>query len=135
MKRYFHKSADTGSVNITSLIDVVFMLVIFFMIGSSFEKAAVPISLPASSTAEEQDAESLSLTLTIDRSGALYLNNRAVDEADLAEEAARLLAGMEDKQVVLYSDESVPLGRMVRVIDELNKGGVEGVAIKTRPAQ
>ena len=65
MKKYFKKEKNFVSINITSLIDVVFMLVIFFMLSSSFNKSSIPISLPSSENSiQSSDTESIRVTIS-----------------------------------------------------------------------
>lgn len=133
MKQYLKKQQRTNTVNITSLIDVVFMLVIFFMIGSSFDKTSIPVSLPASSSSSESATDSLAVT--IDSGENIYVNDKPVLLEDVTETVKILLPSMKDSNAVLYSDETVQLSKVISVIDALNHGGVENVAIKTRSAE
>jgi len=69
-------------INITSLIDVMFLLLVFFMVSTTFaEHPAIKLELPSASTAEPSRLESL--TLTIDKKGRMFLNGEAVNDGEL----------------------------------------------------
>lgn len=130
MKKYFKKEKNFVSINITSLIDVVFMLVIFFMLSSSFNKSSIPISLPSSENSI-QSSDTESIRVTISKEKIIFLNDSITSIKNLSSESQKLLTSFGTRNAVLYSDENVSLGFMISVIDELTKSGIENVSVKT----
>ena len=130
MKKYFKKEKNFVSINITSLIDVVFMLVIFFMLSSSFNKSSIPISLPSSENSI-QSSDTESIRVTISKEKIIFLNDSITSIKNLSTESQKLLTSLGTRNAVLYSDENVSLGFMISVIDELTKSGIENVSVKT----
>lgn len=130
MKKYFKKEKNFVSINITSLIDVVFMLVIFFMLSSSFNKSSIPISLPSSENSI-QSSDTESIRVTISKEKIIFLNDNITSIKNLSSESQKLLTSLGARNAVLYSDENVSLGFMISVIDELTKSGIENVSVKT----
>ena len=130
MKKYFKKEKNFVSINITSLIDVVFMLVIFFMLSSSFNKSSIPISLPSSENSI-QSSDTESIRVTISKEKIIFLNDTITSIKNLSSESQKLLTSLSTRNAVLYSDENVSLGFMISVIDELTKSGIENVSVKT----
>ena len=130
MKKYFKKEKNFVSINITSLIDVVFMLVIFFMLSSSFNKSSIPISLPSSENSI-QSSDTESIRVTISKEKIIFLNDSITSIKNLSSESQKLLTSSGIRNAVLYSDENVSLGFMISVIDELTKSGIENVSVKT----
>lgn len=130
MKKYFKKEKNFVSINITSLIDVVFMLVIFFMLSSSFNKSSIPISLPSSENSI-QSSDTESIRVTISKEKKIFLNDNITSIKNLSSESQKLLTSLGTRNAVLYSDENVSLGFMISVIDELTKSGIENVSVKT----
>lgn len=130
MKKYFKKEKNFVSINITSLIDVVFMLVIFFMLSSSFNKSSIPISLPSSENSI-QSSDTESIRVTISKEKIIFLNDNITSIKNLSSESQKLLTSLGTRNAVLYSDENVSLGFMISVIDELTKSGIENVSVKT----
>lgn len=130
MKKYFKKEKNFVSINITSLIDVVFMLVVFFMLSSSFNKSSIPISLPSSENSI-QSSDTESIRVTISKEKIIFLNDSITSIKNLSSESQKLLTSSGTRNAVLYSDENVSLGFMISVIDELTKSGIENVSVKT----
>lgn len=130
MKKYFKKEKNFVSINITSLIDVVFMLVIFFMLSSSFNKSSIPISLPSSENSI-QSSDTESIRVTISKEKIIFLNDTITSIKNLSSESQKLLTSLGTRNAVLYSDENVSLGFMISIIDELTKSGIENVSVKT----
>ena len=119
-------------INITSLIDVIFMLLLFFMITSTFlEQPGIKLELPAakaSSTGEAQE-----YVLTIDKKGGLFLNRRALSLSGLEDEIRKALPQMKDASLVLKADQDISHGLVVRVMDMAKRGGVKKLIIGTKP--
>ncbi len=121
-----------AAINITSLIDVIFMLLLFFMITSTFlEQPGIQLELPAAKTASV--AEPQEVVLSVDRGGGLFLNRRPLELKDLEAEIRRALPGMKDGSLVLKADQEVAHGLVVRIMDLAKRGGVKKLIIGTKP--
>jgi biopolymer transport protein ExbD len=115
-------------INITSLIDVTFMLVIFFMIGSSFEKPALAVSLPSAASGEF--VQRRLLTVTLDTEGLLYLEGERIGEEALGQRLAAYSRENPDLRIALDCDGRLAFQRVTEIIDILNVAGVRNVAIR-----
>lgn len=117
-------------MNIAPLVDVVFLLLLFFMLTSHFvREPAIPIKLPVSRTAElSQETER---TVTVTRTGEIYFMDRRVDLENLG--VAVRETGMRTKDIFLRikSDQEADVGLLVSVIDEVRLSGVEKFSIVT----
>ncbi|MDD8012626.1 MAG: biopolymer transporter ExbD [Acidobacteriota bacterium] len=119
-------------INITSLIDVIFMLLLFFMISSTFlEQPGIKLELPAAKT--EAVGEPQEYVLTVDRQGGLFLNRQAVDMDGLEAAIRGVLPKMKDAALVLKADQEISHGLVVRVMDLAKRGGVRKLIIGTKP--
>lgn len=119
-------------INITSLIDVIFMLLIFFMITSTFlEQPGIKLELPKARA--ESGGEPQEYVLTVSRGGELFLNRRAVGLEGLEAAVRDALPGMKDAALVLKADQEVSHGLVVRVMDLAKRGGVKKLIIGTKP--
>ena len=119
-------------INITSLIDVIFMLLLFFMITSTFlEQPGIKLELPAARTSAH--AEPQEFVLTVDKKGGLFLNRQALVMDGLEAEIRRALPKMKDSALVLKADQDVSHGLVVRVMDLAKRGGVKKLIIGTKP--
>jgi biopolymer transport protein ExbD len=119
-------------INITSLIDVTFMMLLFFMITSSFlEQPGIKLELPSAKTSAHAEAQEY--VLTIDKKGELFLNRQAVNLAGLEAEIRNALPKMKDGALVLKADQGISHGLVVRVMDMAKRGGVKKLIIGTKP--
>ncbi len=125
---------DEPEVNISALIDVVFLLLIFFMISTTFERqTALKIDLPESSKQSSQAVEK-SLEVVIDAQGRMYVGDKALVNSQRATLRAALLeatAGDTDQPVTLRADAQTPHHFVVTVMDELGRLGIYNISIAT----
>ena len=124
----------TATVEIVPLIDVVFQLVVFFMVSSTFILTpGISLTLPESSSAEP--TVMTRLVITIAGEEEIYLNKEQYS-LDTFEEALQQFSQREELQdlqtVVVEGDEGVSYSLMVRVLDTLRARGFEGVNLRMR---
>ncbi len=118
-------------INITSLIDVLFLLLIFFMISSTFvEQPGMKLELPESKSSTTEKIKELILEINADQS--LTLNQEPVTLENLEQEFKDLLPSLEEKSLVLKADKSVPHGTVVKVMDLAKLSGIEKLIIATQ---
>lgn len=116
-------------INITSLIDVMFLLLIFFMVSTTFaEHPGIKLELPAASTAEPSKLEPL--TLTIDKKGNMFLNDMPIKEKALRAELEQA-GGKPDSTLVLKADKHVPYGYVIRAMDISRQSGIRRIVSLT----
>lgn len=124
--------AQTGPLlDLTPMVDVVFTLVIFFMVSTTFIslESGLPIDLPQAQSNEVQTSDLPTVTITGE--GRIYLAGAEVTEGSLIESLRPLLEARESKTVVMRADQSIEYGLPVRVMDLLKQAGAERVAIAT----
>lgn len=119
---------QTGQLDIAPLIDVVFLLLIFFMLTSSFIfQPGIKINLPNALTSEVIQRENLIIVITEDN--ALYINERRINEEELS---SRLkIAAREVKPILIKADRKASLGRVVEIWDLCRVEGVQKINIAT----
>jgi biopolymer transport protein TolR len=120
-----------AEINVTPLVDVMLVLLIIFMVTAPLLVTGVPIKLPES-RARALDQDQKPRVLSIDRDGAVFLDDEAVPETQLPErlEALREDLGPTD-QLFLRADAGLDYGRVMRVMGELNRAGLDRVALVT----
>lgn len=132
------KQADI-EVNLTPLIDVVFLLLIFFMVSTSFIKEThLSINLPKALSGEEQVQEAAALEVIIDVNGFYQINGRALVNTDTEtlESALKSLSENDfSKPITITSDANAPYQSVVSVIDIAGALGFSKVNITTSPDQ
>jgi biopolymer transport protein ExbD len=134
MRMRFRRSLTTRTnVELIPLIDVVFQLVVFFMVSTTFILTpGINLVLPGSDTSEPVVMTKLVVTVVSDEE--IYLNRERYDIISL-ERRLRMLTEEEKgeiKTVVIEGDESVSYSLMIEVLDALRKNGFKGVNLRTR---
>ena len=125
----YRRSSKTP--NLTPLIDVVFLLLIFFMLTSHFVKnESLDIDLPEAETGEQlQEGEVLEVV--IDAQGKLIYQQQMLDVTALEETLRNDLQYVQDKNIRIKGDERADLGKAIEVLDIARKAGATGVDIVT----
>jgi len=119
---------EKGKVDLVPLIDVVFLLLIFFMLTSSFIfQPGIKVNLPKAITSEVIHKESVILVIT--KSDAIYLNERAITMDELTTRLA--IAAKEDRPLLIKADRGASLGKVVEVWDLCREEGISQINIAT----
>jgi biopolymer transport protein ExbD len=117
-------------INIASLVDVLFLLLIFFMVTSAFvEQPNIKLELPTTRHSEVSRVERTVLTLS--RDGQLFLKEKPVDKQNLEKELRRLMLDTGDEVLVLKADKMVPYGDVVDIMDYAKGAGFKKVVAPT----
>ena len=120
-----------ADINVTPLVDVMLVLLIIFMVTAPLLVAGVPIDLPETRAgALDQQAEPVQVA--IDRDGQITIDEVAVAEAALPARLASIAAApqpAEGRRIYLRADRTLDYGRVMRVMGELNRAGLNRVAL------
>ena len=120
-----------SEINVVPYIDVMLVLLIIFMVTAPLLVAGVPIDLPES-RAGALDQEAEPVQVAIDGSGAITINDSPVDEAGLPARLAAIAAEpqpSDGRRIYLRADRGLDYGRVMRVMGELNRAGLNRVAL------
>lgn len=121
------------TINITSLIDVLFLLLIFFMVTSTFlEQPGMKLELPSAKSAEVSRVENLVLSIGPD--GEITFNDRPVTLDDLPGAIEKAVPQAGEKTLVLKADKSVRHGTVVAVMDIAKRAGLKRLVVGTTAA-
>ena len=116
-------------LGIAPLIDIVFLLLIFFMVTSHFDVASgVRIRLPQSSRRILDQIED-KVTLVLDRSGKIYFEGREIDQKTLREDLEDIVGRQGIVRLVLQADKDVRHGQVVEIMDLAKAAGVHSIII------
>ncbi|ATX81216.1 biopolymer transport protein ExbD/biopolymer transport protein TolR [Mariprofundus ferrinatatus] len=130
MKLRQKKRADY-LVDITPLVDVVFLMLIFFMVSTSFNlSSSLKLDLPTS-RATAADQESKQVTIAINAKGKLYVQDEEVEDADLRKRILNVSKGDPSFRVVLRADADARHKRVVYVLDTLRELEMTKIGIAT----
>ena len=121
------KQKDMG-IDMGPLMDIVFILLIFFVVTSSFTReTGVDVTKPQAQSASQLEKENLLIAIT--REGTIHINERQVDLASLQDILKQSLAKTPDREAVIIADKDSETGVLVQVIDACNLSGVKKVSI------
>ena len=119
--------ADTTDINISPLIDMVFILLIFFIVTTVFvEETGVEVQRPEAAAATDLDQQSILIAITA--SGDVVYGGEEIGISGVRPTLRRLLRD-ESRPVILLVDDDASAGTVVRVIDQANLGGAENISI------
>jgi biopolymer transport protein ExbD len=127
------RTARKARIEIIPMIDVVFFLLVFFMMATLAMTIyeGMPVNLPQAASRDRMAAETASITL--DRAGQTFLNHEPIALGALGGRLKPLLAANRDLAVVVSADRDVTHARVVDVLDELRQTGVVRIAIAVAP--
>lgn len=134
--RYNHtdQESSAANVNLTPLIDVVFILLIFFLVTASFTKeAGIDVNRPTAQTAVRQ--EQGNLIIAINKAGEIWIDNQLVDLKTIRAHIERLHAQNPEGTVIILADKESQTGTAVDVLDQVRLAGVTNVAIAAERGQ
>jgi len=133
--RLQHHSTEEPTVDLTSLIDVVFLLLIFFMVSTTFEhEALLKVDLPEASEVEDRTEVPESLELVIDSEGRMFLNDRRLIDSEESTVRAAIQEAAGDERnlpLILRADRMTPHHFVVTVMDVAAQLGFNNLSIAT----
>ncbi len=128
--RYRERKEEPKGIDISPLIDMVFILLIFFMVSTTFVKdMKLDLERPAASSSTT--ASTKAVRVYIDKAGDTYLNGEPIRVWVIQSRLRDLLKGGTNKSVLVVTDEIVPANRLVEVVDQARLAGAEDVGVAT----
>ena len=128
MRRRRVRPAEEDEVNLTPMLDVVFIMLIFFIVTASFVKeAGIDITRPPAATAERKERGNILIAITAN--DQIWIDRRQVDPRALRANIERLHAENPQGTVIILADEASKNGLRVRVMDAARLAGVPKVSL------
>lgn len=129
-RRHSTDDEEESEVNLTPMLDVVFIMLIFFIVTASFVKeSGIDVSRPPAATAEKKERGNILVAISADNE--IWIDRRQVDPRALRANIERLHAENPQGSVVIQADEESKHGLLVRVMDAARLAGVSNVALAT----
>ena len=128
MRRHYTTENDDSSIDMTPMLDIVFIMLIFFLVTTSFVKeSGIKVNPPGAQTAVKQ--EKGNLLIAVKDNGEIWIDRRRVDLGAVRAHIERLRAEYPEGSVVIQADENSRTGIFVKIMDQIRLAGVEDIAI------
>jgi biopolymer transport protein ExbD len=126
------KALEKARIEIIPMIDVIFFLLVFFMVStlSMTLNRGLPVNLPTAATAQKERRDNVSLTVLQD--GKMFLNKEPITLQNMGQRVKAALASNPQLAVVINADGQVLHSTVVDILDELRQAGVSGLAIAVK---
>lgn len=122
------RKKDGSAIDIAPMMDMVFILLIFFIVTSTFTReTGVDVSKPKASTSHDLERESILVGIT--RQGTIHINETQVNLSGLGTILKQMIAETPDRPVIIVADRDAPSGKVVDVLDECNQAKVRKVSL------
>ncbi|WP_022854254.1 ExbD/TolR family protein [Thermodesulfatator atlanticus] len=132
LRKRLRREGNGPEIPMTPVIDIVFLLLIYFLLTSQFiTQEALKVDLPKSETGKATKQEEV-LTITITKDKKFLLNGRPVPEKHLFEEVKHLANTIRPKHVYIEADRNVEVQLLITAMDAARKAGLNHILIKTK---
>ncbi|TOB09298.1 biopolymer transporter ExbD [Vibrio parahaemolyticus] len=127
-RRYSSDSSDETAIDMTPMLDIVFIMLIFFIVTTSFVKeAGLEVNRPTASSA--QTVKKGNIMVAIGAAGDVWVDKRRIEVDAVRANIERLRAESPDGAVVIQADTETNAGVVVKVMDQIKMAGVESISI------
>ncbi len=135
-RRHFRRANVMSEINVTPMVDVMLVLLIIFMVSAPLLTVGVPLDLPQTA-AKSLDQDKEPLTLSVQLSGKIFLNNTEIKVEELVPKLKAITEarGGMDERIFVRGDTKVDYGTVMRVMGRLSAAGFKRVALVTEVEQ
>ena len=127
-RRRTRTEAEGNDIDITPMLDIVFIMLIFFIVTTSFVKeSGVTVNRPSAQTAEEKKGSNI--LVAIRANGEIWIDRRAIDVRAVRPNIERMKAENPEGAVIIQADEYSPAGLVVKVMDQVRLAGITNISI------
>ncbi len=129
--KFRRKKEEISDVDMSPLIDMVFILLIFFMVSSTFTKdMKLDLNRPGASSASR--ASSKVIRVYIDNQAEVYIDNQSLKLWAVQGKLRELLRTSTEKSVLVISDDSIAVEKLIELVDQCKLSGARDVAVATK---
>jgi biopolymer transport protein ExbD len=128
MARNRIREEEDAAIDMTPMLDIVFIMLIFFIVTTSFVKeAGIQVNKPEANQANKEP--SANIFIAIRDNGEVWMDKRQVDVERVAANLERMLAEQPTDLVVIQADKKAEHGRVVEVMDQVKEAGIDKISI------
>ena len=126
---YQREEKELISINITPLIDIVFLLLVFFMLATSFiQKSTIEINLSSGKTVKI-DNENNTAVVILNKKGLIYLNNKLIKVTNIRNEINNIVKKNPKYRILIKSHKKIPVQKVIRLIEEVRLAGTDNIKL------
>ncbi|HHC71485.1 MAG TPA: biopolymer transporter ExbD [Thiotrichales bacterium] len=134
MRRRTSIPEEEAEINMTPMLDIVFIMLIFFIVTTSFVKeSGVDVNRPSANTAERKERGNILIAIT--PNDEIWIDKRRVDIRAVRANVERLHAENPEGAVIIQADKDSKTGLLIQVMDQARLAGVTNVSIAATPGQ
>lgn len=122
-----------SEINVTPFVDVMLVLLIIFMVTAPMMQSGIGVNLPQAETESAPAEEGLTLTITKDR--YIHIKDSIINQFLLEQKLKEYFFGKDKKIVFIRADGSLTYSFVIRILDIVNKAGVETVGLIVEPLE
>ncbi len=132
MRKFLVKKESESGIDLTPMLDVVFIMLIFFIVTTSFVKeSGIDVSRPIAKTAQKK--QRASILVAINHHGEIWIQRRKVDIQSVRANIERLHAESPEGTIIIQADQKSETGRLVDVMDQIRLAGVKNISVSANP--
>ena len=132
MKRKYSQSDEDSELDMTPMMDIVFIMLIFFIVTTSFSKeSGIEINRPSAQTAERQQQGNI--LVAISASNKIWIDKREIDVRAVRANLERLHAENPEGAIIVQADKDSKNGILIQVIDQIRLAGINNVSLAAVP--
>ena len=126
---YQKEEKELISINITPLIDIVFLLLVFFMLATSFiQKSTIEVNLSSGKNVEIEN-EKNTIVLIINKKGQIYLNKKLINISSIRNEVISIIEKNPKSKILIKSDKKLAVQKVIRLIEEVRLAGTDNIKL------
>lgn len=128
MRKKRRSQEEESAIDLTPMLDVVFIMLIFFIVTTSFVKeSGIDVARPSAATTEKK--ERANIMIGISKAGEIWIQKRKVDVRSVRANVERLAAENPEGSVVIQADKESNTGILVQVMDQVRLAGVSNISV------
>lgn len=126
--RRLNRQADEPQIDLTPMLDVVFIMLIFFIVTTSFvRETGIDVNRPTANTVETKSKGNIMVSITPD--GDIWIDKRRIDLRAVQANIQRIKAKYPQSSVIIQSDRDAKTGLLVKVMDQIRMAGIHNISI------
>ena len=126
---YQKEEKELISINITPLIDIVFLLLVFFMLATSFiQKSTIEVNLSSGETLQTEKQKN-DVILTLNKTGQIYLNNKLINISNIKNEIIKIIDNNPEYKILIKSHKKIAVQKVIRLIEEVRLAGTDNIKL------